>query len=164
MKEIDIKDLLINPFVKIGTDAMLITAGDIEHFNTMTASWGFVGVMWNRNVINAVIRPNRYTYEFLEKNEYFTASFFPADCKKILTFCGTHSGRDTDKIKETGLIPQKCGDSVTFSQAELTFLCKKLYTKEMDINAMDDAVKGTYEKDPVHTEFIAEIVKVFIKE
>lgn len=104
-KEVSVSDLSFNPFTKIGKEWMLITSGDENKWNTMTASWGFVGVMWNKNVIETVIRPTRYTIEFVEKNDLFTVSFFDEEYRKALQFCGAHSGRDCDKAKETGLNP-----------------------------------------------------------
>ena len=105
LKKIDISELSFNPFEKIGKQWMLLTAGDSENFNTMTASWGQLGVLWNKNILTCYIRPNRYTYEFVENDEYFTASFLGEEFRKALSYCGSHSGRDCDKCKETGLIP-----------------------------------------------------------
>jgi flavin reductase (DIM6/NTAB) family NADH-FMN oxidoreductase RutF len=94
-----------NPFKLIGTDWTLITAGAPRSFNTMTASWGGLGVLWDKKVCFCFIRPTRHTYSFVEKAASFTLSFFDEQHRKALTFCGTHSGRDTDKIAATGLTP-----------------------------------------------------------
>lgn len=96
-KEVKMEELNFNPFTKIGTEWMLITAGDEKKFNTMTASWGGVGIMWNKNVVTTYIRPQRYTKEFVDANEYFTVSFYDKEYKKALNICGTRSGRDCDK-------------------------------------------------------------------
>lgn len=96
-----------NAFKLIGKDWMLITAGTPESFNTMTASWGGLGVLWERKVAFCFIRPTRYTREFVERSQNFTLSFFEETHRKALGFIGSHSGRDTDKIKETGLTPVK---------------------------------------------------------
>ena len=85
-KEVSVSDLSFNPFTKIGKEWMLITSGVENKWNTMTASWGFVGVMWNKNVIETVIRPTRYTIEFVEKNDLFTVSFFDEEYRKALQF------------------------------------------------------------------------------
>ena len=74
--EIDVKSINDNMFKSIGQDWMLITSGEKEKFNTMTASWGGVGVLWNKNVTFAFIRPQRYTFDFMEKNDYYSLSFF----------------------------------------------------------------------------------------
>lgn len=81
-KEVKMEELNFNPFTKIGTEWMLITAGDEKKFNTMTASWGGVGIMWNKNVVTTYIRPQRYTKEFVDTNEYFTVSFMTRSIKK----------------------------------------------------------------------------------
>jgi flavin reductase (DIM6/NTAB) family NADH-FMN oxidoreductase RutF len=92
-----------NVFKLIGSDWMLITAGTLHEFNTMTASWGGMGVLWNKNVCWCVIRPHRYTYRFTEDADRFTLSFFEEEHRGILKFCGTRSGRDVDKLAATGL-------------------------------------------------------------
>ena len=103
--EVPIESLEFNPFKKISKQWMLITAGDEKKSNTMTASWGGLGIMWGKNVATAYIRPNRYTKEFVDANDTFTISFFDESYRKALNICGSVSGRDKDKIKEAGLTP-----------------------------------------------------------
>ena len=102
MKKLEVKDLKENFFEAIGKEWMLVTAGTKEKFNTMTASWGGIGWLWNKPVAFVFIRPERYTYEFVEKNDYLTLSFLGEENKKIHAVCGSKSGRNTDKVKETG--------------------------------------------------------------
>jgi hypothetical protein len=113
-KETKPESLTDNPFKLIGSDWMLITAGTPEAFNTMTASWGGLGILWERKVATCYIRPTRYTYEFAERAQYFTLSFFSEKHRKALTYCGTHSGRNSDKVNEAGLTPVKEGGFVYF--------------------------------------------------
>ena len=127
-----------NPYKKIGKEWFLVTAGDESGWNTMTASWGFAGVMWGKNTFTTVIRPQRYTKEFIDKAEYFTISFFKEEYKKALSFCGSHSGRDCDKAKETGLTPECFVDT-------------------------ENDEKWYSDKD-YHYQYIGEIVKAFVKE
>lgn len=84
---------------------MLVTAGNAEKFNMMTASWGGLGFLWNRPVAFVFIRPQRYTFDFVERNEGFTLSFFGEEYRKVLQLCGTKSGREIDKVAETKLTP-----------------------------------------------------------
>ena len=166
-RKIKISELKFNPFEKIGSEWMLITSGNKENFNTMTASWGQLGVLWNKNVLTCYIRPNRYTYEFIEKNETFTASFFGEQFKKILAFCGSHSGRDCDKIKETGLVPTEIDGNISFEQADMIFVCRKLYSYDMQESSFltDDGIPAvSYAKDPYHRAYISEITEVYVKE
>ena len=102
-KEISVSELNKNAFKLIGKDWMLITSGTEEKLNTMTASWGGLGVIWNTNVSFIFVRPQRYTFEFLEENDYYTLSFFGDEYKKVLSYCGKNSGRNVDKISATGL-------------------------------------------------------------
>ena len=128
MKKLEVKDLKDNFFEAIGKEWMLITAGTKEKFNTMTASWGGIGWLWNKPVAFVFVRPERYTYEFIEKSDYLTLSFLGEENKKIHAVCGSKSGRNTDKVKETGLKPVFTeGGNVVFEQARLSLECKKLY-------------------------------------
>lgn len=165
-KEIDIKELEFSPFEKIGKQWMLITAGNKESFNTMTASWGGLGVLWNKNVAFTFIRPSRFTFEFCEREEFFTLTFFPEKYRKALSFCGSKSGRDFDKCKETGLTPVFDAEAPYFEEAELTLVCKKLYAQDMDKACVaDSAVNANYgENEPMHKMYVGEIVKAFVKE
>ena len=115
MQELAIKDLTENFFEAIGKEWMLVTSGSKEKFNTMTASWGGIGFLWNKAVAFIFIRPERYTYEFIEKNDMLTLSFLGSGNRSIYNICGSKSGRDTDKIKESGLLPLTTPDgNVTF--------------------------------------------------
>lgn len=161
------KELTNNAFKLIGDDWTLITSGNETSYNTMTASWGGVGVLWNKNVVHIYIRPQRYTYEFVEKNNYFTLSFFDTNneaYKKALTFCGKNSGRDYDKAKECGITPIKAGESIAFDEAKLILVCKKLYHSDLDpANFYDETIENNYNGD-YHRMYIGEIVECLIKD
>ena len=149
-----------NPYKEIGSDWMLVTSGTDRKFNTMTASWGGVGVLWNKNVSFIFIRPQRYTFEFLEKNEYYTLSFFNEKYKSVLAKCGQVSGRDIDKIKETGLNPVFDGGSVYFKEAKKVLICKKIYSQFIDPKCfIDGLLQKNYERNDYHKMYIGEIVK-----
>lgn len=162
-KEIGISELSFNPFDKIGKEWMLITAGDESAYNTMTASWGFMGVMWGKNVVETVIRTSRHTLSFVEYNELFTVSFYDEGYRDALKFCGTHSGRDCDKAKETGLTPLFIDGTAAFEEASLILVCKKIYTQTLDIDSLAKEHRHWYEKDGMHKAVIGEIVKVLSK-
>ena len=127
--KLEASDLSDNVIQLIGKEWMLVTAGDESSFNTMTASWGGIGWLWNKPVAFVFVRPERYTYEFIEKSDYLTLSFLGEANKKIHAVCGSKSGRDTDKVKATGLKPVFTEQgNVLFEQARLSLECKKLYT------------------------------------
>ena len=128
MKPIAIKDLSENFFEVIGKEWMLVTAGNKDHFNTMTASWGGIGFLWNKPVVYVFIRPERYTFEFIEKSEYFTLSFLGEEHKDAHKVCGSKSGRDMDKVAATGLTPYftELGNPC-FEESRLTLQGKTLY-------------------------------------
>lgn len=153
----------LNPFRKIGQGWMLVTAGNENGWNTMTASWGFAGVMWGKNVIDTVIRPQRYTKEFIDKSDLYTICFFDEQYRKALAFCGGHSGRDCDKAKETGLVPVFVDGSTVFEQASLAIVCKKLYAQEMKKECFIDKSCDDqwYASSDYHTQYIGEIVSAY---
>ena len=166
-KKIDISELSFNTFDKIGKQWMLLTGGNKESYNTMTASWGQIGVLWNKNVLTCYIRPTRYTYGFVEENECYTASFLGEEFRKALSFCGSHSGRDCDKAKEAGLTPAEIDGCMTFEEAELVLVCRKLYSYDLQESGFltDDGIPEiSYGKDPYHRAYISEITAVYVKE
>jgi len=153
-----------NPFKLIGSDWMLITAGTPESFNTMTASWGGLGILWERKVATCFIRPTRHTFEFAERSPHFTLSFFEEQYRKALNYCGTHSGRDTDKVKESGLTPVKENDYVYFEQARLVLACRKLYYQDIGPERfLDPKIESMYPQKDYHRMYIGEIVKCLVQ-
>lgn len=162
---VNLHDLNLNPFEKIGKQWMLITAGNEDSLNTMTASWGGLGVLWNKDVAFTFVRPCRYTYEFLENNKYFSLCFFPEEYKDALMFCGRNSGRDCDKIKETGLTPVYIDGVPCFEEASFILICEKMYAQDMsDTCAISDEIKKHYgENEPYHTFYVGEIIKAYTK-
>ena len=165
-KEINIEELQFNPFTKIGTEWMLITAGDEQTHNTMTASWGGVGVLWKKNVVTAYIRPQRYTKQFVDNNETFTLSFYDEKYKDALTLLGRKSGRDCDKEKEAGLTPYYVDGTTAFEEANMILVCRKQYHQDLapehfDVKENDEAC---YPNKDYHTMYIAEIEKVLVRE
>lgn len=162
-KELDPQNLKESPFSMID-GGMLVTAGDRDKFNTMTASWGGLGVMWNKNVSYVVVRPTRYTYEFMEKQDRYTLSFFDSEYADALTICGTKSGRSTDKVKETGLTPVFDGGSVYFGEARLVLICKKLYFQDINpANFQDAMIDKLYPNKDYHRLYVGEVETIYEK-
>ncbi len=155
-----------NPIHLIGQEWMLITAGTPEHFNTMTASWGSMGELWFKPVCFCFVRPQRYTYEFMEKSEAFTLSFFDEMYKSQLNFCGSRSGRETNKAKECGFTPLAAENgSVYFDEARLVLECQKLYFQDIEpANFLDDVIMKNYPQNDFHRMYIGEITRVLLAE
>ena len=165
MKEINIKELKESAVSLFDDRWALITAGNEKSWNTMTASWGALGELWNKDVCFCFIRPQRYTYEFTEREEYFTLSFFGQEHRKALAFCGRNSGRDVDKAKETGLTPVAVGSSMSFEEAEIILLCKKVAYQDISPEGfLDNTIDSAcYPAKDYHRMYIGEIVKCFVK-
>ena len=102
-------DPILKPYCDFHGDWALVAAGSLDDHNAMTVSWGGIGCLWNKPVATVYIRPNRHTYGYFEKNEYFTVSFYPGEYKKALGLMGSKSGRDCDKEAEAGLTAVPCG-------------------------------------------------------
>lgn len=165
-KEINPKEIVESPFKLIGDDWALVTAGDREKFNTMTISWGGVGIMWGKPVVFTFIRPQRYTFAFMENGDRYTMSFFDEKYRDALKFCGSKSGKDYDKVKETGLTPAFTENgSVYFEEAKLVLECKKMYAQSLNAESITDreSVDKWYNND-FHKMYISEITKVLVKE
>ncbi len=139
----------------------LLTAGNKDKFNTMTISWGGLGTIWNKPVATVYVRTSRYTYEFMEENEYFTISFYPEEYKKTLGVLGAKSGRDMDKMNDSGLTAKEIDNSMTFDEADVTLVCKKLFKQELDTANMPEKIAETvYGNDAPHVMFIGEVVDI----
>lgn len=151
----------------IGNQWMLITAGDKDKFNTMTASWGGVGFLWNKPVAFIFVRPERYTHEFIDSNERLTLSFFHESQRKALQICGSKSGRDCDKVSMAGLHSEQLADGVvTFSEARLILVCRKLFRSDMsEADFLDKTVAEKWYNDKPgggwHTVYVVEIEDVY---
>lgn len=139
----------------------LVTAGDMDSYNTMTIGWGGMGTLWGKSVVTVYVKPVRYTHEFLDKNDYFTVTFFPEEYRKDLSWLGSHSGRDGDKVAETALTPVAVGESVGFKEASLTLLCKKIYRQDMDLAAIPaEVAERQYATEAPHTMYVGEVVQI----
>ena len=143
----------------------LLTAGELDNFNTMTVSWGGLGTIWNKSVATVYVRLSRYTHEFMDNNDYFTVSFYPDDKKKTLAILGSKSGRDMDKINGSGLMPVNAGKSVSFKEAEITLVCRKLFRQRVELsNIPEEIVKACYGSGDSHDMYIGEVVDIIRKE
>ncbi len=164
-KKIDPKALDKNVFSAIGDQWMLITAGTASRCNTMTASWGGLGVIWGAPAATCYIRPQRYTKEFVDREEYFTLTFFGEEYRKALSLCGSRSGRDTNKVKECGFTVRtaECG-APYFEEAELVMVCRKRFSQPMDPDRIPQELKTKwYPKKDYHILYIGEIIEVLAR-
>lgn len=164
--EIKPEELNKSPFQLIGKDWMLITAGDGEKANTMTASWGGFGVMWGRNVAFIVLRPQRYTKEFIDNCDNFSLTFLDNSYKKQLSYLGSVSGRDEDKITKANLTLKYSGKTPYFEEGNIVVICTKLYSQGFRPECFTAVELDSewYPKKDYHTMYIAEIEKIMIKE
>ena len=164
-EKINPKALDQNVFSLFQDQWTLITAGTEEKCNTMTAGWGGLGVLWGKPVATVYIRPQRYTLEFVEREDTFTLCFFGEGYRKELALCGAKSGRDVDKVKECGFTVATAQGAPYFEQAELVLVCKKAYWQDMDpTHFLDGEIDGKwYPQKDYHRIFIGEILEVLRK-
>ncbi|MDR3119142.1 MAG: DUF4468 domain-containing protein [Mediterranea sp.] len=149
----------------LSEDWMLITAGTKDAFNMMTAGWGGLGVLYGKPVMTCFINPARYTYQLMEKGDTYTLTFYTEAYRDVLQYCGTNSGRDTDKVKGSGLSPITTPDgSQAFSEAWLIIECRKLVAQSIDPEAISNqVVKEQWAGKPTHKMYIGEIIHVWVK-
>ncbi|MDL2295190.1 flavin reductase [Ruminococcaceae bacterium OttesenSCG-928-D13] len=168
-KTVNPGELKDNFFERIGTDWMLVCAGTPDNCNAMTASWGQVGVLWNKPVATCFVRPQRHTYGFVEAQARYSLSFFaPGEKRQELGLMGSKSGRDGDKIAEAGLTVAGFGPENVpgFESAALVLVCRKLYRQDMtgDSFVEPGLVQTHYPKGDFHRVYVGEIEAVFTRE
>ena len=145
----------------LASDWGLLTAGGIEDYNTMTIAWGETGTMWWKPVVSAYVVPTRYTYGYMQDNDYFVVSLFGPEYRDDLQVLGTKSGRDGDKVALTKLTPKAIEHGVTFEEASLTIVCKKIFQQPVDPEALPAQIMSEYYQTMgVHDRFMGEIVEV----
>jgi flavin reductase (DIM6/NTAB) family NADH-FMN oxidoreductase RutF len=165
LKQINIEDFTVKAYGLFEVQWMLLTSGDFasQAFNTMTISWGSLGVMWNRPFAQVVVRPVRHTFAFMEEHDSFTLTAFPKQYHKALSLLGTRSGRDGDKISEAGLTPiaSTCVKAPGFAEAELIIECRKMYWQDIDpAHFLDPEIHKNYPQKDYHRIYFGEIVTV----
>ena len=150
-----------SPFQLIGYEWMLITAEKDNKVNMMTASWGGLGVMWAKNVAFIVVRPQRFTKEFIDGSDTFSLTFFDKSYKKQLSYCGAVSGKDEDKLAKTGFSVVHDGQTPYFAEAKLVLLCRKMFAQAYDpASFIDPSIEKLYPQNDYHTLYIAEVTKI----
>jgi flavin reductase (DIM6/NTAB) family NADH-FMN oxidoreductase RutF len=164
-QETDIYKLPLRPFHLWEKEWFLLSAGNYRegNYNAMTVAWGSLGTMWSRPFVQAVVRPSRYTYFFMNQYDTFTLCRFPETYKKALSYLGTVSGRDVpDKIARSGLTPQALPDieAPAYAEADLLIACKKIYWQDMDeSHFLDNAIMSKYPKEgDFHRVYFGEVL------
>jgi flavin reductase (DIM6/NTAB) family NADH-FMN oxidoreductase RutF len=164
MKEIDINLFSLQVFSQIGKKGFLLASGNLENHNCMTVAWAGLGYLWNKPMSFVYVRPQRYTYQFMEKNEYFSMNFLTDSHDDILNFCGTKSGRDTDKMHINGLTPLIFENKVVYyKEASTVFICRKIYFQDLNPeNLLIKSVLKNYPLHDFHRIYYGEIEKTFV--
>ncbi|MFA5513320.1 MAG: flavin reductase [Sphaerochaetaceae bacterium] len=169
-EEIDFKTLEFNPFSTLADEGFLITAGDKNKFNTMTATWGFFGNMWSKPTYAIVVRPTRYTYQFLEKHNQFSVSFFPLKYYATLQFLGSNSGRDFDKLAKTELNPiflegEDNKEFITYKEANMVICCTKVSRVPLTSDHfLTKEIEEHYPQKDYHTLYMGFIDKIVVQD
>ena len=159
-------DKIPGNFIKmLSEDWMLITAGNDQQFNPMTASWGGIGYLYNKPVTYCFVNPARYTYNLIDKGDTYTLTFYTETYREALNYCGHNSGRDKDKVKEAGLTPITTpSGSKAFSEAWMIIECRKMHSQPLDVDGFSDPeLKKQWTGKTMHKLFIGEILNVWVK-
>lgn len=165
-EKISPKDIETNVIRLVSDEWLELAAGKEGDMNLMTISWGSVGELWGKPVVTVYVSTSRYTYEFMEKNDYFTLTHYPSSMRKELQYLGSASGRDEDKVKGAGLSVEytELGNPI-FAEADLAIECKKLYSEQFKPELMPLEQREWYDERGlgIHVAYIGEIVNVWKK-
>lgn len=164
--QIKAEELKDNPFKLIGKDWMLVTAEHAGKTNMMTASWGGVGVMWNKPVAYIALRPQRFTKTLVDAEGTLSLAFFDEKYRKELAYCGKASGRNEDKVAHCGFTVLHDGQTPYFKEARLVLVCRKLFAQPYDEKSFTDKslIPSNYAGKDYHTLYILEIEKILVRE
>jgi flavin reductase (DIM6/NTAB) family NADH-FMN oxidoreductase RutF len=160
-KTVDPQSIDESAFRLIGSDNMLLSAGSPDSFNSMTAGWGGFGTLWELPVVFCFVRPPRFTYEFMERSSFFSLCFFDEKHRFFLDFFGSHTGRDTDKVRATGITPVR-GEkgTVYFDEARLIFLCEKIYYQDIiPDHFIDGGIHKHYPEKDYHRMYVGKVIQ-----
>ena len=161
---IPVDTLEINPFESFGKDWALVSAGSKKKANTMTVSWGGIGVLWGKNVAFIFVRDSRYTKEFLDTGEFFSVSFMSQEYKDTLNYCGSHSGRDGDKVQQAGLTWNYKLSIPFIDEGSFILLCHKLSAiKLTEDSFLSPEIAKWYKDGDLHTMYVGEIIELMAR-
>ena len=166
MHEILPTEISKNPIALFDEQWALLTAGEPGNLNTMTISWGSLGELWNKPVVSVYVSCDRYTFEFMERNDRFTVAFFPEKYRKALGYLGSHSGRDSDKIAESGLTLEFLeSGQPSFAEAEMVIEARKIYGAPFAEKGFGDVPAAFYGRTGlgVHSMYVGEIEHVWVR-
>lgn len=166
MRELSIKDFDENVFTLIDEDWLLINSYNDEKVNSMTASWGGLGILWNMKVAYIFVRPQRYTQELLPNNEYFSLSVLDSSYKKVLGYLGSASGRDENKLEKAGLHAQFVEHGAPIiEEARMNILVRKLFCQQLSEESFIDKsiVSKNYPTKDFHYMYVVEILSIIEK-
>jgi len=166
MKEINAKDFSIKIFESIGKDAFLLAAGILTHHNCMTVGWAGLGYLWKRPMAFVYVRPKRYTFQFMEKYDYFSLNFFSPEYNDILQLCGSKSGRNINKMNLETISPvDYLQKTIYYKEAKTVIICKKIYYQDLNPeNLIDKSVLNLYPFNDFHRIYYGEIVQILANE
>jgi len=151
-------------FRKFNSQWAIVTAGVIDDYNCMTLGWGMMGNVWGHpgSAVTIYVQPSRYTFEYMEKNDYFTLCFLPEEKRRDGEILGTLSGRDGDKVAKTSLTPVAMEHGVGFAESELTFVCRKVCSQQFDMDRVPEFMRsGMYSRLEPHYFYIGYIEDAF---
>lgn len=164
-KEIKLEDIdkYKNVF-DLFSDSAIALANSGKKVNGLTIGWGSLGVLWSKPTCVVYVHETRYSRLIFDEADFFTVCFFKSKYDAQLDYFGKVSGRDNDKIKESGLLLQEEDGIPYFAEAELVILCRKMGQSKFDLAKISEPrIMKWYEKDGVHTIYYGEIIKVLAK-
>lgn len=157
----EIKKFAPEIFTCFDSGLAMVGSGNLAHHNAMTISWGQMGTLWHRPVITVFVKPIRFTYSFMEENEYFVVSLFKPSCRKAMGIMGSLSGRDENKEIIAGLTPIEYNGHVLYREAKISFICRKIYHNDLvKDNIPAEEIAHHYSQETPHRMYIGEVVEM----
>lgn len=165
MIKVNFKQLELNPFTVLGEEAFLLTAGDMEEWNTMAAAWGGFGFAWDSPTVYVFVRESRLTYNYMESQDKFSMSFFPPELRSVIDYCGSNSGRKVNKAEAAGLTPVVLDGCVAFEESNLVITCEKIVSaqvKREDVGAAELFSKY-YSDGDLHHMYCGRVTGIYVQ-
>lgn len=163
MKEVEIKDLCryINP-METKTAPAIAVASDGKETNGLTIGWAGFGVLWSKMMATVYVHRARYSKHIFDGASYYSVCFFRPGYQKQLSYFGTVSGRDENKMEKGGLTVINDEKAPYFAESSVVVICRVMGKSDFDANSCDEGVSEWYLRDGVHTQYYGEIIKVLV--
>ena len=164
-REMAYGDAFREVMTKLRRDGLLLASTKRSgESNLMTIGWGVMGMIWRTPKFLVLVRPSRYTYEFIEDSGEFTVNVPTPEMAQFVEFCGTHSGRDVDKLAEfdVATTPGQKVNSITVDDCPIVYECRVAFKSDIVPEALASEIPPRYYADgDFHRVYFGEILGAY---